>query len=875
MSSFNLAQTFYLDKTTVQNADTVSITGVDLYFKNKPNATNNNSGLLAPGVTIYITETVYSVPKIERSKLYTTARLEYADISASSDATVASRFRFSTPVSVKTNAEYAIIVKFDRNESFTLWNSKQADFLVGTTQRSSGPTGKFVGNYYEYTSLSPLPINNTDSNYNLEEYASNWTPLSDTDLKFKVYCARYFQNGSPVVANTDLTLNTPLISNRSGAVSANGSVQFDLPTNRIEYVIFDQDLSTKEVFVGGQKVFQNTVFYPGGPSAVTISTVAGNNIVTANTLLPNGSSFNWNTIFPSLSGEKYVVLHDTTKVNVRRVKAIVNTSVIEIYEPASFSNNLAKMMITPVGVVDSFNKASPFGVSESFLMISSSSANATVRFVNNAVEAVSITAGGTGYKNTDVFYIKGFENVTGIVEGGYVAIGNVGTNSTGGITSISFSNLGCGFVNTSAMVAVLANTTQVGNTTANTSAGSGATFSYTVGSTIRTDQRPNVFRKCKVVNLDLGQMLPYFQIDLPAGTTYDMSIQTQYFQIDSANTLGGKEFYVESDPSSTLFSVQMFKRGYFHDLPKTPVYLSRSNEFITKYANGSVNDKVSETQLSSNSIMLVIDSTSNNDFVSASLKTSPVVNFSKFIINNDYTNEHTDSGNSWVRSISKKIPFTRLAEDVRVYATVYKPANTDIRVFARIHNSGDPEPFDDKEWTLLAQTDGIGLRSSTTNKEDYIECGYGLPQYPNVSLTFTGTATTQLSNAVVTGSGTTWSTNATANLVAGDLVRVYSPLFPNNHIVAVVNSVANNTQITLDNAIANSGLVGSGMMVDKVGYKYQTYNNIQNSNVCRYYNGSMVPFDGYDTMTLKIILLSDTPHKIPRVDDVTATGVTA
>ena len=43
----------------------------------------------------------------------------------------------------------------------------------------------------------------------------------------------------------------------------------------------------------------------------------------------------------------------------------------------------------------------------------------------------------------------------------------------------------------------------------------------------------------------------------------------------------------------------------------------------------------------------------------------------------------------------------KFAEDLLVFLTAYRPANTDIKVFARIHNSDDPEAFDDKDWTML------------------------------------------------------------------------------------------------------------------------------------------------------------------------------
>ena len=71
--------------------------------------------------------------------------------------------------------------------------------------------------------------------------------------------------------------------------------------------------------------------------------------------------------------------------------------------------------------------------------------------------------------------------------GGYVAVANIVTDASGVITDIYMANLGCGFVNTSQIEAVIANSSQIGNTTGNTSAGSAATFEYDVGATLKTE----------------------------------------------------------------------------------------------------------------------------------------------------------------------------------------------------------------------------------------------------------------------------------------------------------------------------------------------------------------------------------------------------
>jgi len=98
----------------------------------------------------------------------------------------------------------------------------------------------------------------------------------------------------------------------------------------------------------------------------------------------------------------------------------------------------------------------------------SNTLNTTVAYANtsggrtgNAITSITITAGGTTYTNTDV---ATFSN--GVVN----AVGDVTTNSTGGITSVTLSNVGKGFANVTSVVVAVANATG-GATT-----GSGATL---------------------------------------------------------------------------------------------------------------------------------------------------------------------------------------------------------------------------------------------------------------------------------------------------------------------------------------------------------------------------------------------------------------
>ena len=856
---FHCAQNFFVDKNLVEGAAEIQVSAIDLFFKAKPFISpldlQNNPSLIGPGVSLFIVDTQYSVPNFDINSTINYARAEFNDIVTSSDASVATRFRFNKPQTIQTDTEYCFIIKFDQSAPFVLWKAKQGQYLTNTTTIFGSQSGTDVGLYFEFTSgiIDPDTIKN------------NWKPLGDTELKFALYCARYTVQSVPV---TDLTLgvNTELITPRPrGTYVDYVDGQFIVPAAKMEFISYDPDTSSREIFVGGQMAYQNTVYYPGGKNAHTVVT-SSNTIITAAPTLPNGEPFSWSSIYPNLNNS-WIVLFDTDAVNVRQIISIISNTAIEVTEPVSFTNSVSNFMITPVGAISQFNKSSPFGVSENLLLLTNSTCNSTVRFVNNCVEFVSPSVGGSGYSNNDIIYIKGFEYVTTEKEGGYNAIGYPTTNSTGGITSVALANLGAGFTNTQLITVTVSNSSS-GNLTSNTSNGTGATFSYSVGGTIKTELRSNnIFKSINVMNIPISDVLPFFDIDNPSGSSFDMKLETRYSQAVTANTLSGLTYYLNA-PNTNIIQLNMYQRSPIM-ADNAAVFMSRSNEFNTKYANGGPNDQLNSNY--SNTLIMTINCVSNNDYVAITVNSLPVASFSKYLINNSYVNEHTDRGDAWAKGLTNKINFGRPAEDVLVYLTAYRPPNTNIEVYARVYNLNDHDAFDDKDWTRLNRDYSSGLYSSASNTESMVELRYSLRLWPNVAITCIGSVTVTNNQSNLIGSGTTFNTD----LAVGDLVRVYPVLFPNTYLVAVVNTVTNSSHITINTQITNNEFLGQTLNVDKIGFPHQAFNNMLNDNVCRYYNSSMIEFDRYHTMQIKTVLLSSHPNRIPRVDDISVIGASA
>lgn len=235
----------------------------------------------------------------------------------------------------------------------------------------------------------------------------------------------------------------------------------------------------------------------------------------------------------------------------------------------------------------------------------------------------------------------------------------------------------------------------------------------------------------------------------------------------------------------------------------------------------------------------------------------------------NYDTEVDRNGLAKSKYISKKISFGegKYAEDVVVYLAGYRPSGTQIKVYAKLHNAADKDAFDDKAWTPLELKNNID-RFSTEDPKDLWEYTYGLPQYPEIYAGLSGNfLTSSGSNSISTTS------DQSSVLSTGDLIRVYDILTPENHEVFPVSSVSN-VAITLFKGVSNTNIIGD-VGVDKLKYKNVAWNNIGNDNVARYVTSSYTEFDTYNTMQIKVVLLSESTHIIPKVEQIQVIGVSA
>lgn len=235
----------------------------------------------------------------------------------------------------------------------------------------------------------------------------------------------------------------------------------------------------------------------------------------------------------------------------------------------------------------------------------------------------------------------------------------------------------------------------------------------------------------------------------------------------------------------------------------------------------------------------------------------------------DYDTEVEKNGSAKSKCIHKKIAFAadKYAEDIRVFLTAYRPAGTQVKVYAKIHNSADKETFDDKAWTPLELKDNID-KFSGEDKNDVIEYTYGFPQFPETQKNLTGIFQVTFSSATINT-----TVDQTAELSPGDLIKIYNPIIPENNEVFIVDSVTTTT-VVVNKPIMNSNISGA-MYCDKLKYKNTAWNNIFNDNVVRYVNTAGVEFDTYNTMQIKVVMLAENSYITPEVDQIQVIGVSS
>lgn len=368
-----------------------------------------------------------------------------------------------------------------------------------------------------------------------------------------------------------------------------------------------------------------------------------------------------------------------------------------------------------------------------------------------------------------------------------------------------------------------------------------------------------------VNDFPVDRVMPMIGITSPALATYSGTYNFSYSNGSNIIVDGAKETQISINALNDVSSYGA-------------LVCSRSNEVLNNFLYDNVARKSAVTKLS-----FQLNATTNNlysapsineDEIDFFIQQTDVTSTSEELRNGiSYDTEVDKNGIGASKHISKKITFAnnRFAEDIRVFMNAYRPPNTNIKVYCKVHNSTDPEAFDDKQWTPLEIIDNKDRWSSTENINDYIEYTIGLPRYPETANTIPGTFKIESANSILVGSGLTVNTY----VQPGDVVRLYNPLEANTNYFVTGVLASNTSSITINTPTSNSSVLGTGFKLDKVKYKNVAYSDPQNDNVCTYFTSELAQINKYDTMQIKIVFTATNTYYIPRVTSISVLGVSA
>lgn len=322
------AQTFTIDLNAVAGSSQINISSIDLYFKKKPYGVGNISGVLEPGIMVYIVPTAAGgIPNYKTLDDYASVRKEFSEIVSSVDASIMTKFSFMNPVAVQTGQEYAIVVKADNNEEFELWASTQGEINVSDKSLASGLAGKYIGRYFHLSSEN-----------------ATWQALPYKSLKFTVNAAKY-----------------------SGV-----QPKIELYMNNFEFVTYN-DSTSSGMLMGGEYVYQDN-----STAAGSLSVTKGQNFATT-----TSSAFN---IFSASGDDSWIVVKDSNQVNVRRVISVKdNNNTIVVDRPFSITNTGASFIKSPVATAYIMKKSKILNENDNLIVLANSSANSTTYFSNNSI----------------------------------------------------------------------------------------------------------------------------------------------------------------------------------------------------------------------------------------------------------------------------------------------------------------------------------------------------------------------------------------------------------------------------------------------------------------------------------------------------------
>ena len=823
-----LSQVFLVTEPST-GVDAVFVTGIDLFFRSKPSVTNQ-------GIEVQIRETLNGIPQ-PRQLPYASKVLPLGSIQTSSDASLFTRFTFDTPVMLRTNEAFAIsVIPVGGAADYRVWTARRDDPDVTNNTKIVLPNN--IGNLF-------APSNDL-----------TYTMIENQALKFSLITANFTQSTGTAIYrpdNIELFSTKPMtgsfVTNERVVVSNNNlklaslSITVATPFTVGEIVVQPNTATnTASATAYGTVYFSNTTITRLGNTVGKFTTTGtGLRGLTSSIVTANPTVALTNTVTTSACNIITVPVTTTPDTD------FVGGSFIYVGR-----SDLANVQVARVESVDSITR------------------QITLDRVINFAESDAIY--GRVKSDGDLY---GFCNIV-LEERDNVLIGlnRSSANSTQNFSNVSGQYLIGTSTGSTAVVDRLTNLTYDSLTSQIASIGS---------------KESNVAFSFSGYNTSDSADASYSTIysDIP----YEF-IDTQRRIYSRSNELaslsGNKSLTIKADLSTgnrryspyidSIRKVAVVTSNHIlleNKLEGFYLSLGASNgTFVngdTVWQANATSNTTGTVSFANSTFIIVCDITTTNtqEIAIFNANTTSVIN-SPTVTANVITvarfNEALGNGSRTPsRYISKTVVLAdgQDAEDLAVFLTAYRPQGTDIKIYSKLLNGADSDPFDDKSWTPMIESSEGLLTSSLVDKEDYVELKYEMPSstvvhVSNISINTTSDVVT-FTNAKTTDS-----------FVPG-MFAYFSDDSQQTFAVRRVISIQNNTSMTVSSNLTFTSANASIGYIDGSLTQCNAFRYIGNDGIVRYVcNSSDSVYDSFKSFAIKIVLTSNTTQIVPKVADMRA-----
>lgn len=826
-----IAQTFIVNESP-SGVEAVFLTKIDLYFRSKSSVF---------GVELQIRETSNGSPT-SRVLPYASKSLTSSQINTSHNGSLSTTFEFETPVLIKTNEQYAfVVVPEGGNPDTTVWIAE-----LGGIDVSHESTPPIIKN----NELGSLFVSSNDLNF---------TPIQNESIKYTAYIANF--TSSTATANfknspTDhVIINNPIGTFRIGE----------------RVVVSNNYIKNSALTISGGNTFQvgERVFQPGGTSPANISVATAYGTVyfanTTKVLMKDtygafltsgtirGETTNYTAGSPSFANQSIVTnsnstitVPDANNVHVNFTDFGVgnylyvgkntgaNTQLLQIA-----SVNATERTITFTSDVNFTDSSAIIGrikgdgdlqgtllsssgdLSNQVLLLGAVTANSLLNFSGSNGNLV---IGRTSGSIATVSHIQNleYENITTMLPDIEPEKTNISWSFKGTVNDVSRTRDSVAKTVSNEVPYEFVDNTRIilsrSNEYANPTTDGVGNSSLTLAATLESQN---------------SKISPYIDLIRPTVTTIHNINRSE------SATSGVVISYNNANGNLTIGNIirQVTATGNVQGT------VTSTNSSVA-YVSGLTYSNTSSVETFSITTPSVIDVTR-----------SITVNVSSLAVFNETGNIPSGAPSY----ISKNIILgdQQDAEDLRSYITAYRPPGANFKVYGKFLSGADSDKFTDKDWSALVELTASSLRSSAVNSDDFVELIHNLPTSVQK---INQDATTATTSANVTVS-------STSAFKAGDFVYITDNPTGKMNVRKLIGISNSTNLITSSNVsfLSTNAAVGTipGMESQTGAFKYAN-----NSGIVRYITKNDSIFDTYKVFAVKVVLVSDSAHIVPKMADI-------